>query len=66
MLDGVMLLWFILTAISFLFVAIDIWRTPEANVMRWGFIILTLFTIESHPEMVGQESCEKSEFGFEL
>ena len=44
MLDGVMLLWFILTAISFLFVAIDIWRTPEANVMRWGFIILTLFT----------------------
>ena len=44
MLDGVMLLWFILTGLSVLFVAIDIWRTPEANSLRWGFIILTIFS----------------------
>ena len=43
MLDGVMLLWFILTGISVLFVSIDIWRTPEATALRWGFIILTVF-----------------------
>ena len=44
MLDGVMLLWFILTGASVLFVAIDIWRTPESNSLRWGFIILTIFS----------------------
>ena len=44
MLDGVMLLWFILTAMSVLFVAIDIRTTPEATVLKWGFVILTLFT----------------------
>lgn len=38
-----MLLWFILTGLSVLFVAIDIWRTPEATALRWGFIILTVF-----------------------
>ena len=43
MLDGIMLLWFIMTGVSVLFVAIDIWRTPEANALRWGFIILTVF-----------------------
>ena len=26
-----------------LFVAIDVWRTPEATALRWGFIILTVF-----------------------
>lgn len=44
MLDGVMLLWFLLTAISLLFVAIDIRHTPEAPVMKAGFVILTAFT----------------------
>ncbi len=45
MLDGAMLLWWILTIPSFLFVAIDIFRTtPEATVMKWAFIILTAFT----------------------
>jgi hypothetical protein len=44
MLDGVMLLWFILTALSVLFVTIDIRWTPEAIVLKWGFVILTLFT----------------------
>lgn len=42
--DGVMLLWFILTAISVLYVAIDIANPPEAAVIKWGFVILTLFS----------------------
>ncbi len=44
MLDGVMLLWFILTAISVVFVAVDIRKTPESKVLKWGFILLTLYT----------------------
>ncbi len=43
MLDGVILLWFILTALSVIFVAIDIRTTPEATVMKWGFVLVTLF-----------------------
>lgn len=43
-LDGVMLLWFIQVAIATLFVAIDIRTTPEATVMKWGFVIITLFS----------------------
>jgi hypothetical protein len=34
MLDGVMLLWFLLAAASLLFVAIDIRTTPAAPVMK--------------------------------
>ena len=45
MLDGVMLLWWILTVPSLLFVVIDIWRTtPESPVLKWAFVILTAFT----------------------
>jgi hypothetical protein len=44
MLDGVMLLWFILTALSVLFVAIDIPTTPESTVMKCGFVLVTLYT----------------------
>ena len=44
MLAGVVLLWFILTAISVVFVAVDITRTPESPVMKWGFVIITAFT----------------------
>jgi hypothetical protein len=45
MLDGVMLLWWILTVPSFLFVVLDIWRTtPESPVLKWAFVILTAFT----------------------
>ena len=44
MLNGVMLLWFILTAISVAFVAVDIRKTPESIVLKWGFILLTLYT----------------------
>jgi len=41
--DGVMLLWFALTALSVAFVAIDIRTTPENPVMKWGFILITLY-----------------------
>jgi Domain of unknown function (DUF4396) len=44
MLDGVMLLWFILTAAALLFVAIDIRSTPESPVLKWGFILVTAYT----------------------
>ncbi len=42
--DGVMLLWFGLTALSVVFVAIDIRTTPENPVMKWGFILITLYS----------------------
>jgi len=44
MLSGVMLLWFVLTALSVLFVAIDSIKTPESPVLKWGFILLTAYT----------------------
>jgi len=44
MLDGVMLLWFLLTALSLLFVVVDIRTTPASPVLKWGFILLTAYT----------------------
>ncbi len=44
MLDGVMLLWFLLTALSLLFVVVDVRTTPESPVLKWGFILLTAYT----------------------
>jgi hypothetical protein len=44
MLDGVMLLWFLLTAAALAFVAIDIRSTPESPVLKWGFVLLTAYT----------------------
>jgi hypothetical protein len=44
MLDGVMLLWFVMTALALLFVAIDIRSTPESPVLKWGFVLLTAYT----------------------
>ncbi|NII11191.1 DUF4396 domain-containing protein [Oleiagrimonas sp. C23AA] len=44
MLDGVMLLWFVLTAISVLYVGIDIRSTPASPVLKWGFVLLTAYT----------------------
>ena len=43
MLDGVMLLWFVLTAAVLLFVAVDIRNTPESPVLKWGFVLLTAY-----------------------
>lgn len=44
MLEGAILLWFVLAAASLLFVAIDIRTTPEAPVMKWAFMLITAFT----------------------
>ena len=44
MLDGVLLLWFLLTAAALLFVAIDIRTTPESRVLKWGFVLVTAYT----------------------
>ena len=44
MLGGVILAWFVLTALSVAFVAIDIRTTPESPVLKWGFVLVTLFT----------------------
>jgi hypothetical protein len=44
MLDGTMLLWFSLTGLSVLYVAIDIQATPESPVLKWGFVLLTAYT----------------------
>ena len=43
MLDAVMMIWFTLTAVSVVFVALDIHHTPENPVLKWGFILLTLY-----------------------
>ena len=39
MLAGVILLWFIEVVLAVVFVAWDIRRTPEAAVMKWGFVV---------------------------
>ena len=44
MLDGVMLLWFLLTAMALAFVAIDVRSMPMSRVMKWGFVLLTAYT----------------------
>ena len=44
MLNGVILLWFILTALSVAFVAVDIRTTPESPVLKWAFVLITAYT----------------------
>jgi Domain of unknown function (DUF4396) len=44
MLDGVILLWFVLAALAVAFVAIDIRNTPESPILKWGFVLLTAYT----------------------
>jgi hypothetical protein len=44
MLNGVMLLWFALTAMSVVFVAVDIRSSPESPVLKWGVVLLTAYT----------------------
>src|SRR5215813_8215333 len=45
MLDGVMLLWFVLAAAALLFVASTNHSsiTPESPVLKWGFVLLTAY-----------------------
>ena len=44
MLNGVMLLWFVLTALAVVFVVVDLQSTPVPSVMKWGFVLLTVYT----------------------
>ena len=44
MLNGIMFLWFLLTTMSVVFVAVDIRSTPESPVLKWGFVLLTAYT----------------------
>ena len=44
MLNGVMLLWFLLTAMALGFVSVDIRSSPVSPVMKWGFVLLTAYT----------------------
>ncbi|OIQ78526.1 hypothetical protein GALL_397630 [mine drainage metagenome] len=44
MIDVVILLWFILTALSVIFVVIDIRSTPASRVLKWVFILLVAYT----------------------
>ena len=44
MLNGIMLLWFLLTAMAVGFVVVDIRSTPESPVLKWGFVLLTAYT----------------------
>lgn len=39
-----MTVWFVLTALSLAFVAADIRHTPAHPVLKWAFVILTIFT----------------------
>lgn len=44
MIDRSLVVWFVLTAVSVLYVAWDVFRgNPEMGVMKWGFILITLF-----------------------
>jgi len=44
LIDGVMLLWFALTALSVAFVALDIRATPEHPMMKWAFVLFTAYS----------------------
>ncbi len=44
MLSGVTLLWFVLTALSVAYVAIDIRSTPESPVLKWAFVLIAAYT----------------------
>ena len=44
MIEGIIATWFVLTALSLIFVVIDIPKTPESIVLKWAFVILVIFT----------------------
>jgi hypothetical protein len=44
MIEGILLLWFILTGLSVVFIGVDIRSTPAHPVLKWAFVILALFT----------------------
>ena len=42
--ESAMIFWFILSALSVVFITVDIRNTPAHPVIKWAFIILALFT----------------------
>lgn len=43
--DVVLFIWFAMTALSVVYVAYDlVTRTPEMKVMKWGWVLVTLYT----------------------
>jgi Domain of unknown function (DUF4396) len=44
MLDGVILLWFILTGLAVVFMVFDQPTTPASPVLKWGFLLISIFT----------------------
>lgn len=45
LIDTLLIAWFLMTAISVAYVAWDLFtRTPEMKVMKWGWILVTLYT----------------------
>lgn len=45
LLDAALVVWFVLTAVSAAYVAWDAFtRTPEMRVMKWGWLLVTLYT----------------------
>jgi len=42
--EGVMLLWFVLAGLSLLFVVLDVRHIPTAPVMKWAFVLVTAYT----------------------
>jgi Domain of unknown function (DUF4396) len=44
MICGAIWLWFILTLLALAFVVIDIRTTPESPILKWGLVLVTLFT----------------------
>src|SRR5262245_8415368 len=43
-LDGVMLLWFVLAAAALPVLAVELRTPPESAVLKWGFVLLTAYT----------------------
>lgn len=45
LIDTALVVWFLLAALSAAYVAWDLWRrTPEMTVMKWGWLLVTLYT----------------------
>lgn len=42
--EGAVLVWFVLTGLSVVFISVDIRSTPAHPVLKWAFVILALFT----------------------
>ncbi|TAM82543.1 MAG: DUF4396 domain-containing protein [Acidobacteria bacterium] len=43
MVDGILFLWFILAALSVVFVSVDVRHTPESPVLKWAFVLISAY-----------------------